>query len=195
MFWTEAADRMRTRAREESWTAEDVNASVIQASLLSYCSSAHSAKYGERYVESSPEGYAHNCPWNDWGPPSLSERFFQEAPANKDPGGEPIRQRVRVRVSPFETLTQSSLTAFASVETGSAGAPCLRLRRGAIVLASMTLSTLKIKHVADLVVGLLPEHGPDVASRPDTPDAFLHFENPARQSKFLSAIAAAHHSS
>jgi hypothetical protein len=59
----------------------------------------------------------------------------------------------------------------------------------------MTLSTLKIKHVADLVVGLLPEHGPDVASRPDTPDAFLHFENPARQSKFLSAIAAAHHSS
>jgi hypothetical protein len=97
-------------------------------------------------------------------------------------------------VSPFETLTQSSLIAFASVEMGNSGSPCLRLRRGADILGSMTLSSLKTERIRDLVIGVLPDEGslagvPTIPSIPTTPSIYLHFENRLRVTKFCALVS------
>jgi hypothetical protein len=132
---------------QEGWTTRDLYAALLQASLLSYQSSRDAQdKYGYRYINSTPSDYKHNCPWNDWTPPSKSIELFQaaaEASANKS---DIVLRRVRVRLSPFETLMQSSLIAFASIEMGNSGS-CLRLRRGANILGSMPLSSLKTERM------------------------------------------------
>ena len=104
---------------------------------------------------------------------------------------EPIRRRVRVRVSPFESRTKSSLIAFASIEMGSSGAPRLRLRRGANILGSITLSSLKTERIGDLVIGLLPDEGSlaGVPAIPTTPSIYLHFENRTRVTKFCALVS------
>jgi hypothetical protein len=190
LFQHEAAERMRARATDEAWTNNDVASARLQTALLSYRSTAHAAEIYERYVESYPEDYRHNCPWNNWVPPSVSEHVFQEAPANKEPHMEPIRRRVRVRVSPFETLTQSSPIAFVSIEMGNSRSPCLRLRRGANILGSMTLLSLKTQRIGDLVIGLLPDEGclAGAPAIPTTPSIYLHFENRARVTKFCALV-------
>jgi hypothetical protein len=201
VFLDEATEKILARAKDNSWTHEDVASALLQTALMSYRSTADAVKvYGDdRYVESYPEDYRHNCPWNNWVPPSVSEHVFQEAPANKEPNMEPIRRRVRVRVSPFETRTKSSLIAFASIEMGRSGTPCLRLRRGANILGSITLSWLKTERIGDLVIGLL--EADDKVSRaaacvpaeaiqgPTTPSIYLHFENSLRVTKFCALVS------
>ena len=115
----------------EGWTTGDLYAALLQASLLSYQSSRDAQdKYGYRYISSTPSDYQHNCPWNDWTPPSKSIELFQaaaEASANKS---DIVLRRVRVRVSPFETLMQSSLIDFASTEMSNSGSPRRNRRHG-----------------------------------------------------------------
>ena len=180
------------RFGREGWTTRDLYAAFLQASLLSYRSSRDAQdKYGYRYISSTPSDYQHNCPWNDWTPPSKSIELFRaasEASANKS---DIVLRRVRVRVSPFGTLTQSSLIAFASIEMGNVGSPCLRLRRGANILGSMTLSSLKTERIGDLVIGLLPDEGSlaGVPAIPTTPSIYLHFENRTRVTKFCALVS------
>ena len=180
------------RFRQEGWTTQDLYAALLQASLLSYQSSRDAQdKYGYRYINSTPSDYKHNCPWNDWTPPSKSIELFQaaaEARANKS---DVVLRRVRVRVSPFETLMQSALIAFASVEVGNSGSPCLRLRRGANILGSMALSSLKTERIGDLVIGLLPDKGSlaGVPAISSTPSIYLHFENRTRVTKFCALVS------
>ena len=180
------------RFRQEGWTTQDLYAALLQASLLSYQSSRDAQdKYGYRYINSTPSDYKHNCPWNDWTPPSKSIELFQaaaEARANKS---DIVLRRVRVRVSPFETLMQSALIAFASVEVGNSGSPCLRLRRGANILGSMALSSLKTERIGDLVIGLRSDEGSlaGVPAIPTTPSIYLHFENRTRVTKFCALVS------
>jgi hypothetical protein len=179
------------RLRQEGWTTRDLYAALLQASLLSYQSSRDAQdKYGSRYINSTPSDYKHNCPWNDWTPPSKSIELFQaaaEASANKS---DIVLRRVRVRLSPFETLMQSSLIAFASIEMGNSGS-CLRLRRGATIIGSMTLSSLKTERIGDLVIGLLADEGSlaGVPAIPTTPSIYLHFENRTRVTKFCALVS------
>ena len=180
------------RFGQEGWTTRDLYIALLQASLLSYQSSRDAQdKYGHRYISSTPSDYTHNCPWNDWTPPSKSIELFHaaaEASANKS---DIVLRRVRVRVSPFETLVQSSLIAFASIETGNSGSPCLRLRRGANILGSMTLSSLRTERIGDLVIGLLADEGSlaGVPAIPTNPSIYLHFENRTRVTKFCALVS------
>jgi hypothetical protein len=180
------------RFRQEGWTTRDLYAALLQASLLSYQSSRDAQdKYGYRYINSTPSDYTHNCPWNDWTPPSKSIELFHaaaEASANKS---DLVLRRVRVRVSPFEILVQSSLIAFASIETGNSGSPYLRLRRGANILGSMTLSSLRAERIGDLVIGILADEGSlaGVPAIPTTPSIYLHFENRTRVTKFCALVS------
>jgi hypothetical protein len=176
---------------QEGWTTRDLYAALLQASLLSYQSSRDAQdKHGYRYINSTPSDHRHNCPWNDWTPPSKSIELFQaaaEASANKS---DIVLRRVRVRLSPFETLVQSSLIAFASIEMGNSGS-CLRLRRGANILGSMTLSSLKTERIGDLVIGLLADEGSQagVPAIPTTPSIYLHFESRTRVTKFCALVS------
>ena len=180
------------RFGQEGWTTQDLYAALLQASLLSYQSSRDAQdKYGYRYINSTPSDYKHNCPWNDWTPPSKSIELFRaasEASANKS---DIVLRRVRVRVSLFKALPQPPLIAFASIEMGSLGSPCLRLRRGANILGSMTLSSLKTERIGDLVIGLLPDEGSlaGVPAIPTTPSIYLHFENRTRVTKFCALVS------
>ena len=180
------------RFRQEGWTTRDLYAALLQASLLSYQSSRDAQdKYGYRYISSTPSDYQHNCPWNDWTPPSKSIELFQAAAGASANKSDIVLRRVRVRVSPFGTLTQSSLIAFASVEMGNSRSPCLLLRRGADILGSMTLSSLKTERIRDLVIGVLPDEGSlaGVPAIPATPSIYLHFENRARVTKFCALVS------
>ena len=188
----DGVDLIERRFRREGWTTRDLYAAFLQTSLLSYRSSREAQdKYGYRYINSTPSDYEHNCPWNDWTPPSKSIELFRaasEASANKS---DIVLRRVRVRVSLFKALTQSSLIAFASIEMGNVGSPCLRLRRGANILGSMTLSSLKTERIGDLVIGLLPDEGSlaGVPAIPTTPSIYLHFENHTRVTKFCALVS------
>ncbi len=178
------------RFEQEGWTTRDPYAALLQASLLSYQSSRDAQdKYGYRYVNSKPSDYTHNCPWNDWTPPSKSIELFQAAARASANKSDIVLRRVRVRLSPFETLTQSSPIAFASIEIGNSGSPCLRLRRGANILGSMTLSSLKTERIRDLVIGILPDEGSMAGVPATTPSIYLHFENRARVTKFCALVS------
>ena len=68
------------RFTQEGWTTRDLYSAFLQASLLSYRSSRDAQDlYGYRYINSKPSDYEHNCPWNDWTPPSKSIELFQAA--------------------------------------------------------------------------------------------------------------------
>ena len=154
-------DEIERRYRGEGWTTEDLYAAFLQASLLSYQSAQISSEErlrshwnqiwnqdGRRDIKSAPTDYTHNCPWNDWTPPSESRRLFQAAQANRRP--EPIEQRVRVRVclSPDSQECRLSreklLVAFASVEVDATSARVLVLRRGSDILACIPVVSIRI---------------------------------------------------
>jgi hypothetical protein len=74
---------------------------------------------------------------------------------------------------------------------GNSGSPCLRLRRGANILLSMTLSSLKTERIGYLVIGVLPDEGSlaGVPAISPTPSIYLHFENRARVTKFCALVS------
>ena len=107
-FWSDAVKKTYQRALSESWTHEDIQAALIQISLLSYRSHEVAANdYGFRYIESAPEYYAHNCPWNDWTTPSESARLFHAATTT--PHVDKVSRRIRVHV-----ITSPDITAHAA---------------------------------------------------------------------------------
>ena len=140
-------DAMRARCHAEGWTARDILAAKCQSSLLSYRSSeGAAAQHGPRYVKSSPDHYAHNCPWNDWTPPSESERRFREAAATRKV--DAVSCRVRVHLCMNHESLGNRVIAFASVETNEKGKQALVLRRGADTLASMSIGVLRIRQIS-----------------------------------------------
>lgn len=183
-FWNLAHKAADMRRRTESWTHDDCLAAVLQCNLLSYASGPDGVdKFGPRNSPSAPQDWLHNCPWNDWTPPSRSRRLFAEAAARKKP--ELIDQRVRVRLcSSAENVSPAnSVLAFATVERGNKTTEwCLRLRRGATILATIAIEQMQVVRVNKSVVALMPR------SRTHQPNprqvACLSFENDARMDKF-----------
>jgi hypothetical protein len=180
------ADAIERRCVAENWTAGDLAAAVYQCALLSYRSAADAEQtYGEGYVKSGPEDYAHNCPWNDWTPPSQSQALFTQATANKKP--EAIDLRVRVRVGSSSAPESATAIAFASVETNSRGNSCLVVRRGADVLSSMAIATLHADAVSPKLVVLTAT--PKKGATPAAP-LCLTFEDKKRLLKFCNMVLA-----
>jgi hypothetical protein len=156
-----AANAVTARVYAEGWTADDVKAAFLQSCLLSYQSRPISAEEraqsqwnqvwnpdGQRYVESSPVTYEHNCPWNDWTPPSQSLRLFEAAnAANAEAAPYGVRARVRINVclsADSRACGNKMLIAFASVEVDDQGTKALVLRRGAEVLAHMPMHAIAV---------------------------------------------------
>ena len=198
-FWDVVCHATELRAIREGWSTADVEAAVCQASLLSYRSQRDDVAMLEwpgpggenfRYVPSEPEKYLHNCPWNDWLPPSVSQALFDEAAVRNAAAGEtPIQRRVRCRLSPWKSSHGAQLVAFASVEEGSAGDPCLTLRRGGDIIAIMTLASLRSDVARDKVLGLSPNafDPKDVKVRQHM--VYVHFDTVERMAKFTRLIS------
>jgi hypothetical protein len=188
-FWNWAGEATNARAEKEGWTRDDCDAALFQASLLSYSSHPKSSEvYGDRYVCSAPDDYEHNAPWNDWVPPSRSRERSREAIANKRP--ELIDQRVRVRIcaSADAAGLENSVIAFADVEVGSDGRKNLRLRRGADVLASMTVRSVTVVQLINgRFVALSPVSSTRTRQRARC-SVYLAFEGEARKSKFCDMM-------
>ena len=197
-----ASQRMEKRAMRESWTADDCYSATLQALLLTYRSTADSADtYGFGYVDSAAEDYAHNCPWNDWNPPSKARLPTQSHNA--------VQDRVRVALCTSLDLVQSdfvfrarrreddapdkSIIAFASVEQRSDGSRVLCLRRGSDILASFPLDKVYFKF-GQRGVRLLPASyssgAPGKAAQRATnvPKVCLKFECDSRLSKFRAMV-------
>ena len=172
------------RFRQEGWTTRDLYAAFLQASLLSYQSSWDAEdKYGYRYINSTPSDYAHNCPWNDWTPPSKSIELFQaaaEASANKP---DIVLRRVRVHLCREAAPESDTVIAFASIETNQESTTCLSLRRGAEILSSLPIARLSVAIVGR---GLL------VLSTIGATEAllslWLKFETDAKLTKFCDML-------
>ena len=193
----DAIDAIERRYRAEDWTAHDLFASLLQCSLLSYRShESYAERFGDldrtdvqgpRYVNSAPEEYVHNCPWNDWTPPSQSQALFERAQANRKQ--EPIDLRVRVRVSGQPAPVRDTQVAFASIETNAQGKPSVVVRRGATVLAAMAISTLHAEGVSGNVLQVVLTSTPKNAAAP-TASLCLTFEDKARFLKFYDMVKA-----
>ena len=190
-----ALQRMEDRALRESWTAEDIHAATLQALLLTYESTTDACdKYGFRYVESASEDYVHNCPWNDWNPPSKARL--------PTPTHDAVQDRVRVIVctsldrvpSDFvfrarrheDAAHKNFIIAFASVERSSDGSRVLCLRRGNDILATIPLHTVCCKF-GERSVQLSPEARERSVK---TPKVCLKFESDGRLSKFRAMMLA-----
>ena len=173
------------RFRQEGWTTRDLYAAFLQASLLSYRSSRDAEdKYGNRYMNSTPSDYKHNCPWNDWTPPSKSIELFQaaaEAGANKS---DFVFRRVRVLLFHEAAPESDTVIAFASIESNQEGTTCLRLRRGVEILSSLPVATLSVAIVGR---GLL-ELSTSGATAASLPSLWLKFETDARLAKFCDLL-------
>lgn len=111
--WSGAYEATMARAALEHWSDDDMSAALLQASLMSYRSAADAVNTvtwpwnGERfrYMNSAPEEYMHNCPWNDWVPPSVSIALFHAAAArNAAAGSTPVQSRVRVLLAPHRDI-------------------------------------------------------------------------------------------
>jgi hypothetical protein len=180
------------RFRQEGWTTRDLYAAFLQASLLSYQSSRDAEdKYGYRYINSTPSDYEHNCPWNDWTPPSKSIELFQaaaEASANKS---DIVLRRVRVHLCREAAPESQTVIAFASIETNQEGTTCLRLRRGADILASLPVATLSVAIVDRSLLVLsttgATEAWPSLWLKP-WPSMWLKFETHAKLTKFCDML-------
>jgi len=186
-------DATEARHRRESWNSGDLYAAFLQASLLSYRSAADFRRlYGNSYVDSAPETYAHNCPWNDWTPPSQSLQLFQWAAGNKKT--KVILQRVRVLLCKDARLEGPTLIAFASVESDAKAAKFLQFRRGAEVLASIPLSGLEAKVIDHPRHVLLSHNKPGKCQRKkapcllSSPAVCLKFEDDTRLAKFCDMV-------
>ena len=176
------------RFRQDGWTTRDLYAEFLQASLLSYRSSRDAEdKYGNRYINSTPSDYEHNCPWNDWTPPSKSIELFQaaaEASANKS---DIVLRRVRVRLCHEAAPESDTVIAFASIETNQEGTTCLRLRRGVEILSSLPVATLSVAIVGR---GLLELSTSGATAA--LPSLWLKFETDARLAKFCDLLELEH---
>ena len=142
-------DEIHRRSHREGWTTGDLYAGFLQSSLLSYRSSQSNNNDQERmfppWNQCAPENYAHNCPWNDWTPPSKSRHLFQAAQAKRK--AEPAEQRVRVHVclSPdSKAKGEKIMVAFASVEVRADNSKNFLLRRGSEILAHLPLASIRI---------------------------------------------------
>ena len=184
----DSVDLIERRFRQEGWTTRDLYAAFLQASLLSYRSSRDAQdKYGYRYINSTPSDYEHNCPWNDWTPPSKSIELFQaaaEASANKS---DIVLRRVRVHLCREAAPESDTVIAFASIETNQEGTTCMRLRRGADILASLPVATLSVATV-DRGLLVLSTTGATGA----LPSMWLKFETNARLTKFCDMLELEH---
>ena len=189
--WARAATI--TRAQTENWTHADCVAAVFQTSLLSFTSPPDGMS--ERGV--GPSDFLHNAPWNDWVPPSKSRHRFQDAQANQPP--DRVRQRVRARLcSSLDagSLERSKLV-FATAEMDERGDRCLRLRRGAHLLASLPIACLDITRVGRRAITLAPL---DADTRPESePDSqlvssrttvLLVFDTEARMTRLQDMLGA-----
>jgi hypothetical protein len=180
------------RFRQEGWTTRDLYAAFLQASLLSYQSSRDAEdKYGYRYINSTPSDYEHNCPWNDWTPPSKSIELFQAAAEASAIKSDIVLRRVRVHLCREAAPESDTVIAFASIETNQEGTACLRLRRGAEILASLPVERLT---VAIVCRGLLmlsttgaTEAWPSLWLKP-WPSMWLKFETHAKLTKFCDML-------
>lgn len=190
-----ALQRIKERALRELWTAEDIHAATLQALLLTYKSTTDACdKYGFRYVESASEDYVHNCPWNDWNPPSKARL--------PTPTHDAVQDRVRVIICASLDLVpcdfvfrarrhedaahKNFIIAFASVEQSSNGPRVLCLRRGNDVLANIPLDTIRC-NFGERSVQLLPK-ARELSVK--TPEVYLKFESDGRLSKFRAMMLA-----
>ena len=177
-FWSDAVEKTYQRALSESWTHEDIQAALIQASLLSYRSHETAAEAcGFRYVESAPEYYAHNCPWNDWTPPSESARLFHAATTT--PHVDKVSRRILVHVITSPDITAHAMVPFATVEMNVKSKEVLVIRRGTETLASLVLSRIHLtsdKMLIKLTVA---------TRRQGVPSIYLLFEDVKRLNAFI----------
>ena len=177
-FWSDAVKKTYQRALSESWTHEDIQAALIQSSLLSYRSHETAADvYGFRYIESAPEYYAHNCPWNDWTTPSESARLFHAATTT--PHVDKVSHRIRVHIITSPDITAHAMVAFATVELNVKGKEVLVIRRGTETLASLVLRRIHLtsdKMLIKLTVA---------TRRQGVPTIYLRFEDVKKLEAFL----------
>ena len=196
-----AASAVEARVLAEGWTVDDIKAASLQASLLSYRSEHISAEEraqsqwnqvwnpdGQRYVKSSPGDYAHNCPWNDWTPPSQSRRLFAAAnQANAKAGVSGVSARVRVNVCLSAGSSERGvkmMVVFATVEVDKQGDKALVLRRGSEVLACLPMHTICVRQEP------MCERILHVASTSSTAvSVCLYIENARRLDAFLALLA------
>ena len=68
--WHDACIKTLARAARESWTEQDIKSAFLQLNLLSYSDVLDPSDTSLSSVEFLD--YKHNCPWNDWIPPSKS---------------------------------------------------------------------------------------------------------------------------
>jgi hypothetical protein len=177
-------DVIERRYRQEGWTTRDLYAAFLQASLLSYRSSGDAKdKYGNRYVNSAPSDYQHNCPWNNWTPPSKSVELFQAAAESSANKTDLVLQRVRVHMCREAAPASDTVVAFAFIETNHKGTTCLRLRRGAEILASWPVATLRVAIVGRGLVVLSTSGATEAL-----PSQWLKFETEARLTKFCDML-------
>jgi hypothetical protein len=180
----DSVDLIERRFRQEGWTTRDLYAAFLQASLLSYRSSRDSEdKYGHRYINSTPSDYTHNCPWNDWTPPSKSIELFQAAAEARVHESDIVLRRVRVHICHEASPKSDSVVAFASIETNQEGTSCLRLRRGAEIMSSLSVSTLSVAIVGRGLLVLSTIGATDAL-----PSLWLKFETDARLAKFCNML-------
>ena len=184
-FWTYVIRKITQRALSESWTQEDIQAAVMQSLLLSYRSYKTAAEdYGFRYVESSPEDYTHNTPWNDWTPPSESARLFQAAATTSYV--DSVSCRIRVHVVTSSDIAAHAVVAFATVERNVQGKEALVLRRGAETLASRVLRRIRLtSDPEDMMVIELKV----ATNRPGVPSIYLRFEDVKRLEAFVAMLS------
>jgi hypothetical protein len=184
----DSVDLIERRFRQEGWTTRDLYAAFLQASLLSYRSSRDAQdKYGYRYINSTPSDYAHNCPWNDWTPPSKSIELFQAAAEARANMPDIVSRRVRVHLCREAAPDSDTVVAFASIEMNQEGTRCMRLRRGADILASLPVATLSVA-IVDRGLLVLSRTGATGA----LPSLWLKFETNARLTKFCDMLELEH---
>jgi hypothetical protein len=181
------------RALHESWTGKDIQLATMQALLLSYVSTPRAAhQYGVRYVDSAPQDYRHNCPWNDWVPPSKTGLWTPLPRAVLDrvrvimctsPRHIPVDFNFSLATRPENTASRSFVIAFASVDESSDGSRVLCLRRGSDILASLCLSKLCCK---------FSKHSVWLSSKVTQPirmpKVCLRFDTESRRSKFEAMV-------
>jgi hypothetical protein len=197
-FWAESTHMTVERALRENWTEEDMEAAYLQSSLLAYSShhalnedtyvECYSKFRGFTYVRSKPQDYVHNCPWNNWTPPSESERLFQVAAAT--PLNESISRRIRVRLIPFGETKHKGVVAFITAEDDADGKACIVIRRGAVELGTFIARHLRSARdssnpkLITLTVATKKQHAPA------TPESGMHlcFENEGRLRAFEAML-------
>lgn len=182
---TDTVEMIMERAARESWTPADMVAAHLQTSLLSYRSPSDAAtKYGLRYIDSAPEDYANNTPWNNWTPPSASRRLFEAAQAREIQGL--FEQRFRVSLCLARENFEKSVIAFATVQINKDGKWALCLRRGGDILVDVPLDAICIQRepTSDKIL--------TVSSKEPSESISMCFKDPSRCTTLFDRLSAAH---